>query len=219
MAALPARLAQRPISLRMVIASRHAPSCAKHGQHSKPASPLEGCPQDGRSAASHHRLPLRGICNRHRAGLHVHGCGAAALRSAPPPQLRTVVGLPSFSQPALPAGTSHAVLETRGAAHYGQDEGGEQQQQQQSLRLSGGGSDAGQQQAGTQAQSAGPPKDSIHTLCTGNGSPYQVCGGRSSIGCRVLPNSSPATAPTACRSLQCPQPTHCCYDHRTTSCG
>lgn len=67
------------------------------------------------------------------------------------------------------AGTSHAILETRGATHYGHD--APQQDQQSSgtaaAAAAGGATAAGAAAAGTQAPG------STHTLCTSNGSPYQ----------------------------------------------
>ena len=94
-------------------------------------------------------------------------CGAAPLLTLPPLP-------PAAAQvrccPSLAAGTTHVIIQSRGAAHYGQIDGAAQQRGQQQ----------GQQQAAAAAAAAtaaaggsAPPKDSIHTLCTGNGSPYQ----------------------------------------------
>lgn len=69
------------------------------------------------------------------------------------------------------AGTTHAILETRGAVHYGVEAAGAAQQQQQAA--AGTGTGAAVAAAGGQVQRAATGSDSIHTLCTGNGSPYQ----------------------------------------------
>ncbi|EFN56336.1 hypothetical protein CHLNCDRAFT_144797 [Chlorella variabilis] len=70
-------------------------------------------------------------------------------------------------------GTSHAIIESKGATHFGQEGGSQQprrlvvQVQQEPTLEATGDATAG----ATTAAVPGP--DSIHTLCTGNGSPYQ----------------------------------------------
>ena len=74
----------------------------------------------------------------------------------------------------LAAGTTHAIIQSRGAAHYKQLDGTAQQQgQQQQQQQAAGATAAAAASATAAAGGSAPPKDSIHTLCTGNGSPYQ----------------------------------------------
>jgi hypothetical protein len=76
-------------------------------------------------------------------------------------------------------GTTHAIIQSRGTAHYGQLDGaaqeqqGQQQQQQHAANAGGATAAAATATAAAAAGGSAPPKDSIHTLCTGNGSPYQ----------------------------------------------
>lgn len=109
-------------------------------------------------------------------------------------------------------GTTHAVLETRDAVHYGQEADGQQpgqQQKQQARRLGGGGGSGG---AAKQAVDGGgaPAKDTIHTLCTGNGSPYQVglSGGVAKSSCCSWSMTLLCTHPQrTCRTTSCASPT------------
>jgi hypothetical protein len=62
------------------------------------------------------------------------------------------------------AGTSHAIIQSKDAVHFGQES--KQQPRRLAVQV--------QEEAQVNAAAAAPDLNSIHTLCTGNGSPYQV---------------------------------------------
>ena len=112
------------------------------------------------------------------------------LLPALPRRTTSVTGTTVAAISSSPAGTAHSILQTRGTAHYGHAGGQalqQQQRQQQGQRAGGSGMqrDSHAAAAGTAAAAAAaaataaaaagsqPPQGTIHTLCTGNGSPYQ----------------------------------------------
>ena len=114
--------------------------------------------------------------------LHSLPPGAAA-RSPSPPNVHANCAVLRCA-----AGTAHAILETRGNLHYGHDDakGGEQAKALGRGAAAGAATDAAAAKtdtgaAGTNTAAAaaagggggGPAPGTIHTLCTGNGSPYQ----------------------------------------------